>query len=205
MQEKRDFALSKQRTAEEYQQSLQKVIQHSEKLKELTRGLLELAQTGFDGKKQLWETIRLDELLFEVKANCNAVLPGNKLQVAIATMPEDEALTSIKGNYDLLKIAFSNIVINACKYSDNKPVRMQLFFEDSRVIIEVSDSGIGIPKDELKNIYDPFFRASNVKGYDGFGIGMPLSNNIIRLHKGTIQVTSTVLVGTLVKVILPLR
>ncbi|MEO5888831.1 MAG: HAMP domain-containing sensor histidine kinase [Ferruginibacter sp.] len=199
-----DLALSRNRTTNEYQQSLHKIIHQSEKLKELTKGLLSLAQTGFDGKKQLWEPIRLDELLFDIKVNCNAILPDNKVQVNITTMPEDEALASIKGNYDLLKIALSNIVINACKYSDNKPVEMKLLFGDNKVIIEVSDSGIGIPKDELKNIYDPFFRASNVKGYDGFGIGMPLSNNIIRLHKGTIQVASTLHVGTVVKIILPI-
>lgn len=199
-----DFALSKQRSVEEYQQSLRKIIEQSEKLKELTKGLLSLAQTGFDGKKQLWETIRLDELLFDVKANCDAILPGNQLQVNIAAMPEDEAHTSIQGNYDLLKIAFSNIIINACKYSDNQLVKLQLLFVDKNVVITVTDTGIGIPKDELKNIYDPFFRASNVKGYDGFGIGMPLSKNIIRLHKGTIEVDSAVQEGTQVKISLPL-
>ncbi len=166
--------------------------------------MLALAQTGFDGKKQTWENIRLDELLFDVKANCDAIIPGNQVQVTIDAMPEDEAHTSIQGNYDLLKIAVSNIVINACKYSDNKPVLIRLLFQPRTGMIEITDNGIGIPKDELKHIYDPFFRASNVKGYDGFGIGMPLSNNIIRLHKGSIQVKSSVDEGTVVRVILPM-
>ena len=198
-----ELSLAKERTVSEYQLSMQQILQHSEKLKDLTKGLLALAQTGFDGKKQTWETIRLDELLFDVKANCDAILPANKVQVNIDAMPEDEALTTITGNYDLLKIAISNIVMNACKYSDNRPVEVHLLFESKRGIIEIADSGIGIPKDELKNIYDPFFRASNVKGYDGFGIGMPLSKNIIRLHKGGIEVSSAVNVGTTVKIILP--
>ncbi len=199
-----DFALSKRRTVEEYQQSLQHIIQHSEKLKELTSGLLALAQTGFDGKKQSWETLRLDELLFEVKANCDAILPGNNVQVNIEAMPEEEENTSVRGNYDLLKIAIGNILINACKYSSNKPVTVQLLFRKRNVVITITDSGIGIPKDELKNIFDPFFRASNAKGYDGFGIGMPLSKNIVRLHKGNIYVDSVVNQGTIVEIYLPL-
>ncbi len=198
-----DFALSRPRTPEEYQLSLQRITDYSEKLKELTKGLLALAQTGFDGKKQSRELIRADELLFEVKTNCDAILPGNKVQVNIDAMPADEANTGVKGNYDLLKIALSNIVMNACKYSDNKPVNLHLEFRDKRVIIEVTDTGIGIPAAELKNIYDPFFRASNAEKYDGYGIGMPLSKNIIRLHNGTIAVDSVVNSGTTVRIILP--
>ncbi len=200
-----DFALYKQRSVEEYRQSLQKIVQHSEKLKELTTGLLALAQTGFDGKKQTWETIRLDELLFSVKANCDAILPGNNVQVSIDAMPEEEENTHVRGNYDLLKIALSNILMNACKYSDNKPVTLQLQFGKKNVVITITDKGIGIPKAELKNIYDPFFRASNAKVYDGYGIGMPLSKNIIRLHKGRIYVESEVNKGTVVEIHLPVQ
>jgi signal transduction histidine kinase len=199
-----DYALSKERTIEGYQQSLQQITQQAEKLQELTRGLLSLAQTGFDGKKQRWEVIRLDQLLFDVKENCKAILPGNNIKISIDAMPDDEASSSIKGNYDLLVMAIGNIVINACKYSDNKLVNIQLFFREKEAEILVTDKGIGIPAEELKYIYNPFFRASNTKPYEGYGIGMPLSNNIIRLHKGTIDVSSAVNVGTTVKIVLPL-
>ncbi len=199
-----DYALSKERTADVYKQSLQQIILQAEKLQELIKGLLSLAKTGFDGKKQKWETIRIDQLLFDVKENCDAILPNNKIQVVLNNLPADESLITIKGNYELLVMAIGNIAINACKYSDNKKVVMQLILQQKHAEIQITDSGIGIPADELKNIYNPFFRASNTLEYEGYGIGMPLSKNIIRLHKGTIIVNSTVNVGTSVKITLPI-
>jgi len=198
-----DYALSKQRSTEAYQDSLQQIARQAEKLQALSKGLLALAQTGFDGRAQSWKTIRLDQLLFDVKADCDAILPGNNIQVCVEAMPDEEEGVSILGNYDLLKVAINNIVLNACKYSRNKPVALRLLLQQKDMVIVVEDQGIGIPRDELKYIYDPFFRASNTKEYEGYGIGMPLSNNIIRLHNGTIHVNSKVDIGTEVKIILP--
>ena len=79
-----------------------------------------------------------------------------------------------------------------------------MHLRDSEAVIVVKDQGIGIPEKELQYIYVPFFRASNTKSFEGYGIGMPLSRNIIRLHKGTIVVNSEVEKGTEVKVLLPL-
>jgi signal transduction histidine kinase len=199
-----DYALSKERSAEVYKQSLQQIIVQAEKLQELIKGLLSLAKTGFDGKKQKWETIRIDQLLYDVKDNCAAILPDNQLQVVLGNLPAEESGISIKGNYELLAMAIGNIAINACKYSGNKPVQLQLMLQQKIAEIQITDNGIGIPAGELKNIYDPFFRASNVSEYEGYGIGLPLSKNIIRLHKGSIIVLSTVNVGTTVKITLPL-
>ncbi|MFC4262343.1 ATP-binding protein [Ferruginibacter yonginensis] len=199
-----DLALAKERSVAHYQQSLQQIITQAEKLQQLTKGLLALAQTGFDGKQQLWETIRIDELIIEVKNNCDAILPQNNIKIYFEHLPTDEAAVSIKGNADLLKIAISNIVLNGCKYSNNNVVSIALSVQQQLAEIIIKDSGIGIPQYELKNIYDPFFRASNTKNYDGFGIGMPLSNNIIQLHRGKISVRSAINVGTTVTIQLPL-
>ncbi len=199
-----DLALAKPRSVEEYQQSLQQIVLQSEKLQQLTKGLLALAQTGFDGKQQLWEIIRIDQLIFDVKDNCDAILPQNNVKITFNNLPSNEEAISIKGNAGLLKIALTNIVLNACKYSDNKEVKILLEVNTHVVLITIEDIGIGIPEEELKNIYDPFFRASNTKKYDGFGIGMPLSNNIIQLHRGIITVKSKMNVGTSVQIMLPL-
>lgn len=199
-----DFALSKERSVEDYQQSLEQIIQQSEKLQRLTKGLLSLAQTGFDGTKQSYSSIRLDQLLFDVKDNCDAILPENNIRISLNNMPSDEALISIKGNNDQLRMAIGNIAMNACKYSNNNIVTLQLLVNEKYADIVVSDNGIGIPPDELKHIYDPFFRASNTQKFEGYGIGMPLSRNIIRSHKWEILVHSTVNVGTVVTVRLPI-
>jgi len=104
----------------------------------------------------------------------------------------------------LLQLAISNIVLNACKYSSNRPVNVQVTAHDGRVIIiKVTDKGIGIPEEEQQHIFEPFFRASNTSDFQGHGIGLPLTLNIIRLHKGSIGIRSEEQVGTEIQILLP--
>ncbi len=200
-----DYALSRQRSMEEYRQSLSSIGQQAEKLQRLTVGLLSLAQTSFDGKKQRWETIRMDELLIEVKENIDSIYPGNKVRIHFPDLPENEEGITMEGNPELLKMAIDNIVLNACKYSDNQEVTVRLEARDTELILTVSDRGIGIPPEEIEHIFDPFFRASNTVGYQGYGIGMPLTEKIIRLHKGKLTVDTVLRKGTRVTVFLPLK
>jgi signal transduction histidine kinase len=109
----------------------------------------------------------------------------------------------MNGNEQLLHLAISNIVNNACKYSDYQPVSISIGTSEHSIVIVIKDTGIGIPDDELKYIYDPFFRASNTKNYEGYGIGLPLTNNIVRLHDGEIKVSSRVGEGTTVQLTFP--
>ncbi len=199
-----EYALSRQRTQEAYEQSLQHIAVHTIRLQNLIQGLLNLAQTGFDGKKTSLSTVRIDELVYDVKANVDNIKPDNNLQLEIPAFPDDETKMIINGNPELLKIAISNIALNACKYSNNKKVLLQLLLHNSYAKIIIKDNGIGIPPSELKYIYDPFFRASNTAHYEGYGIGMPLARNIVRLHKGIIEVSSLQNVGTTVTITLPL-
>lgn len=76
---------------------------------------------------------------------------------------------------NLLKLALANIVQNACKYSGLKPVQVCLHADGKQCVIKIADQGIGIPAEDLKFIFDPFFRASNADGFKGYGIGLSLS------------------------------
>jgi signal transduction histidine kinase len=163
-----------------------------------------LAQTGFDGKKQSMDRIRADQIIWDVKETMDRLVPGNKIIIDLALIPDSPEKLKVRGNMQLLHLAISNIVSNAIKYSGNKPVKISIGTGNQHVIIVVKDEGIGIPSSELKYIYDPFFRASNTKQYEGFGIGLPLSRNIIRLHGGVLQVDAEINKGTTVQISLPL-
>lgn len=199
-----EVALSRTRSEEEYRHTLSIILAHAEKLQHLTNSLLNLAQTGFDGKKHLPTPIRIDELLLDVKETINNIIPGNKIHLDFSHMPENEAELTVKGNYNLLKLGFSNVMENGCKYSGNDDVTVRLSVKGKRINITVTDKGIGIPDNELKYIYDPFFRASNTGKFEGYGIGLPLTRNIFRLHKGEIHVSSISGKGTRVDLVLPL-
>lgn len=198
-----DVVLSKPRQAEDYIDSLKIILQEAEKLDNKTKALLFLAQTGFNGKIQKFEKIRIDQLIWDVKETLDNLNNKNKIHLDMELLPENPLKLKVSGNMQLLHLAFSNIISNACKYSDYNLVTVSIGASDDYVYIIIKDKGIGIPENELQYIYDPFFRASNTKNYEGYGIGLPLTRNIIRIHNGKIQVTSTENQETTVQITIP--
>ncbi|NIJ53744.1 sensor histidine kinase [Dyadobacter arcticus] len=185
--------------------SFRNIFKESEKLEHLATSMLSLAQTGFDGKKEQWEDVRIDELILSVKEAVDKIIPDNKVAVNFDNLPEDEQKLVVNGNKVLLKAAFTNVVLNSCKYSDNKTVGIVIRADQSYSVVEILDEGIGIPEREIGQIFVPFFRASNTEKYKGYGIGLPLANNIIRMHQGKIEVKSKVGEGTQFLTYLPFR
>lgn len=126
---------------------------------------------------------------------------GEKHELTFTTNSE-----SIWGLWDesLLHHILGNLITNAIKYS---PVGSQVEFkitpEDSTVIFQVRDWGIGIPQDELLQLFEPFARASNVGAIPGTGLGLAIAKKCTETHGGTISVNSEVGVGTTFTVILP--
>jgi len=198
-----EVILMKDRSILDYQNSLRSILAQTERLNEITKTLLYLAETGYGNKIIETQIIRSDELVWEAKNIVNRLNPNNHIQVDMSLLPENPMKLKINGNKTLLIIAITNILTNACKYSNNKPVIISIASSDNNVLIAVKDNGIGIPESEIDFIYDPFFRASNTKIFDGYGIGLPLCRNIIRIHKGILNVFSKVNQGTLVEIKIP--
>ncbi|HZY78473.1 MAG TPA: ATP-binding protein [Cyclobacteriaceae bacterium] len=199
-----DVALSKARVDEEYREALRAISGQAERLERITKSLLFLAKTGFDGLRQKFAPVRVDQLLWDVKETIERLNPRNKVQINAGLMPENPELLQVDGNEQLLHLAFTNIISNACKYSNHQPVDISIGISDNHLVTVISDKGIGIPNKELPFIYDPFFRASNTRDFEGYGIGLPLTRNIVRIHKGTIEVTSKLGQGTVVQLVFPI-
>ncbi|AYN66509.1 sensor histidine kinase [Euzebyella marina] len=199
-----DYALSKERDSEEYKKSLGNILGEAEKLEQKTKALLLLAQTGFDGKSQKLVRLRSDQLILDVKETVQKLNSKFKVCLDFSLLPENHEKLKIRGNFHLLHLALTNIVVNGCKYSNGEPVYVALGASDTHVLIIIKDSGIGIPKNEMPYIYDPYFRASNTTDFAGYGIGLPLSRNIVLLHEGTIKVSSVENEGTTVKINIPI-
>lgn len=199
-----EVMLMKERTPEEYQQSLTSILSQAERLNQITQTLLYLAQTGYTNKKVNFEILRTDELLWQTKEMVDKLNPKNNIIIDFSLLPENPFKLKVMGNKQLLYLAFTNILTNACKYSNNKPVQVSIASTDDQVILLFKDQGIGIPESEIQFIYDPFFRATNTSHFEGYGIGLPLTRNIIKIHNGKLQVTSVLNQGTTVQIKLPL-
>lgn len=198
-----DVALARPRTTDEYTAALQNILAEAEKLDRKTKALLHLAQTGFRGKKLIFDKVRIDQLLFDVQETVKRIYPQSKMRFDYESLPDNPRMLKARGNEQLLHLAFSNILLNACKYSDNELVQISLACSERFVAVVIKDRGIGIPGGEIDHIYDPFFRASNTTGYEGYGIGLPLTRNIVKLHEGELIVVSEERGGTTVEVKLP--
>jgi len=99
----------------------------------------------------------------------------------------------ISGDSFLLEIAFSNLISNALKYTEDQGVvEIVLDEKEEGIQIEVCDNGIGIPEKDLKNIFNDFYRASNIrsKGYEGTGMGLSIIKHVVEKHGGTVEVQS---------------
>lgn len=198
-----DVSLLKIRSIDEYQFALRNILIQAERLDNITKSLLFLAQTGYKGKAISFEIVRMDEVIWRTKSLIDKLNPNNQIVVDLSLLPEDPKKLKVKGSWQLLQLALANVLNNACKYSNNKEVIVYIASSDKNVIVTVKDQGIGIPEAEMPFIYDPFFRASNTNQFEGYGIGLPLSRNVVILHKGILSVTSTLNVGTIVQIKLP--
>jgi len=198
-----DFALSKPHTEAQYRQTIQSVLKQAEKIRDITKGLLELARSGLIDNFSM-EKVRMDEIIYDVQKIARQVYPKTPISVDYSLFPEDTDKLIIQANGNLIELAISNIVLNACKFSQGKPVVLALAVAEREVIVMVKDNGIGIPANDMAHIFDPFFRASNVKGTQGYGIGLPLTDNIIKIHKGSIEISSKENEGTEVVVKIPI-
>jgi len=183
--------------------ALAKIKDEAERLEHILTSLLGLAQSGFNGKNQPWEEVRMDELLWEIKDSVNQVHPNSKIEIDFSKLPDDESLLTLRANKNLMKLALNNIVSNACKYSNEKLVSVSIESNANTLSIAITDRGIGIPQTDIQHIFEPFYRASNTNDFKGYGVGLPLSLNIIRLHRGSIAIKSQEGVGTEIKVLLP--
>lgn len=198
-----DVALSISRTNDEYKETLGIILDEAEKLDRKIKALLMIAQTGFDGKIQKMDKVRIDQLLWDVIETLRRIDARNNIFLDISMLPDNPKKLKVQGNEQLLHLAVTNIIQNGCKYSDFEQVKVSLGATDTDVYIIVKDNGIGIPGEEMNKIYNPFFRASNTHNYEGYGIGLPLARNIVRMHQGELIVSSNESQGTTVQLRFP--
>jgi signal transduction histidine kinase len=195
-----EVALSKERTTEEYIITLNKIMAEAERLNQLTKNLLSLAQTDFDLSTFKKDEIRIDELIWDIKDHFDKSTYKGRIGIHFPVLPDSSDQITISGVKNLLQIAFVNLIENACKFSGQQKVDIVLNASQKDIQLQIVDRGIGIPEAEIGNLFQPFFRASNAITYKGSGIGLSLVHKIITMHGGTIAISSVSGKGTTVEI-----
>jgi signal transduction histidine kinase len=198
-----EVALTMQRSQEEYQSLLASLLTEAEKLGHIITGLLDMALINREEAGIMVDTLRLDELLWDVRDKVTKDVPGSQVKLILEDLPSSAEDLVIKGNKSLLEIAFYNLIENAAKFSNNDEVLVHLSSGPAGTKITISDKGIGIPPQEIGNVNKSFYRAKNASSFQGSGIGLSLSERIIKLHKGRFSLNSVLGSGTSIEALFP--
>lgn len=182
-----DYLLTRERTPQEYIAHIEGQMEDIRNLNSMLNSLLEMAHLNSENILQ-FSDVSLDEIVFTAIKQVKAKFTDRKIVPRI-NYPESDSALLIKGNSGLLIIAFKNLIENACKFSDDEVV-IQFDISKSEILVSIIDKGIGIPEGQLKDVFSPFKRGSNVKYKSGFGIGLSLVARILELHGILITVTT---------------
>ncbi|MBV4504443.1 hybrid sensor histidine kinase/response regulator [Pseudomonas sp. BW13M1] len=125
---------------------------------------------------------------------------------AVDTPLELQRCDPLQGEWDEFRIeqVVANLLSNALRYGDRKPVQVRVFEEDDMACVQVQDHGIGIDAQHLQRIFQQFERVAAQQATGGLGLGLYISEQIVLAHGGRIQVDSQAGVGSTFTVRLPL-
>ena len=164
-----------------------------ERIDSLIRNLLDATRIE-TGTLNLERTrVRLPELMSDCLSRIQANMQERQITL-ISNIPN--AMQPLFLDKAMFSVALNNLLSNAVKYnSDQGTITVDMKETDESVDITISDTGVGIPENDLPYVFDKFYRASNV-GKDGHGVGLSLAREIIQKHHGRLTVDSTLGQGT---------
>ena len=197
-----EVALRKKRPPEEYEEVLRNNLSDVIRLTRLTDNLLFLSKAEN-------KILALRRQWFDVEHMLETVVEGFRekaLREGILIHEDYQHDLDLNGDIELLEQGFSNIIDNAIKYTPRGgSVTIKSRDEGTLVKTLISDTGIGIPEDQINHVFERFYRVDREysKRLGGTGLGLAITHWIIKAHNGEISVTSSVDKGTEFTVILP--
>ncbi len=195
------LALSKQREADEYRESLETSLRASKRMKSLVDGLLTLAH--IDGGR--FELNRSEFDLGSLAGECIELLQPLARERGINIESQLQQVM-VNGDSDRLAQVLTNLLTNAVRYNrDGGTVTLSIRQDDRATVVSVADTGLGIPADDLPNIFDRFYRVDKVRSRadGGSGLGLSICRTIVEAHEGAITATSKLGSGTCLEIRLP--
>jgi signal transduction histidine kinase len=195
--------LARERTVAEYRETLETCLATAQQMRQLTQSLLELArlEAGQAGLARH----RLD-LAHLVKACTNRIRP--LAQERGITIRLDLRPAPVLGDAERLSRVLTNLLSNAIEYNrDQGEIRVESRTELGAAIVIVSDTGQGMPADDLPHVFEHFYRGDKARSGSGaeghVGLGLAIAKGIVEAHGGAITVTSKVGEGSVLTVRLP--
>ncbi|MDM5190268.1 ATP-binding protein [Bacillus sp. DX4.1] len=194
-----DGAMENQQFCEHF---LHIILKESERMQGLIEDLLDLSKIEQQGFKLIMGTVEVKGLLEEIQM----VMENKSQDKEIYLHVDVPRNVSVIGDPSRLKQIFINLINNAILYTPaGGTVSVQMLQDENSAYIKVSDTGIGISKEEIPRIFERFYRVDKARSRNtgGTGLGLSIVKHLVEAHQGTITVDSEVGEGTTFTVVLP--
>ncbi len=180
-----------------YREALADCMEESEHILAMLNMLMDISEAEAGSIKLNLENIPVLELMEDTADLYRYVAEDKGLQISV-DCPEDLRVTADRNR---TRQALANLVDNAVKYTEpGGEINLQAHQSDGEVIIHVSDTGIGIPPEELPRIWERLYRSNDVRSSKGIGLGLSLVRAIVQGHGGTVEVISQSGKGSVFKI-----
>jgi signal transduction histidine kinase len=192
-----DVALQRERSGEEYQETLEGVSKEAERLGNLVENMLLLARADAGQWPVQKVKVFLDDVLMDAASAARALGMPKNVQIELGTL--DEA--AVTGDPTLLRQLFMILLDNAITFTpEGGKVIATAEKNGRRCTVTIRDTGVGIPSSALPHVFERFFRADPARSRGGAGLGLSIARWIVDAHVGRIHVDSSEGTGTTVVV-----
>jgi len=195
-----EMALSSTTTIDEYRASAADTIEECDRLMHMINTTLDVAEVEAGAARLSMENVNLS-LLAEDACELFGPIAEDK-GILLSTCIEPDC--HVQGNLQMLQRMLANLLDNAFKYSEpDSRVTVGVNTQDHAVQLSVRDEGIGISQQDLKKIFDRYFRCDESRSKSGCGLGLSLVRAVTMAHDGNIDVSSTAGAGSEFRITLP--
>jgi len=203
IQAESSLALRKKRTEDSYVKSLAAISQEANYVSIVLDKLLTLARVDAGKEESNFEKVNLKKLIVSLALDVHKLCDEKGLQFHV-NLPKD---VIVEGDKIKLRQLFLNLLDNSIKYTPSGgTISMNLTIDKDMAVVDIKDTGIGINKEQIPCIFDRFYRVDKARsrGEGGAGLGLSITQHIIEVHGGRIEVKSEVGIGSTFSVLLPL-
>lgn len=185
------LALQRDRSDKEYRQSLETIAQEAKHMAVIIDQLLALARADSGKAKPVFTEVNLGQVIDEVVSDIDVLCREKGLDLSVGEVVD----LKVSGDAGMLRQLFVNLLSNAIRYTEiGGKVSVSMRGEGRTAVVDITDTGIGIPQEEIPHVFERFYRVDKARSRaeGGSGLGLAICKHIAEAHGGTIEVQSQV-------------
>jgi heavy metal sensor kinase len=196
-----ELALRRERTAEAYRAELEKCQRAAQRMKSLIESLLALSRMDATSQSLEMDRVSMDQVCREQIELHEQLAAEHGVSIHSHLEP-----TALSGHQGVLERMIANLLLNGILYNRRGgSVDVTLKSQGESIVLEVADTGIGIPEEEVDHLFKRFYRVDKARSRQtgGSGLGLAICDMVVQLHHGKIQVESKLGLGSTFRITLP--